>query len=156
MDLVVAMAPFVDELTMTKTFELIRPFLEVKTPIMTQEVSNPDLLRAFLINLLVVGAFVFRSKSPACRRRRTACWRRCAEQRKTSANHLSHLIWKHSNMSFLIAWKVHLHQQRGWGLWMEGSVANKCDYYSLHFSLMVSCKLCFSQDWSVSSILWKD
>ncbi|XP_037534826.1 RRP12-like protein [Nematolebias whitei] len=32
MDLVVVMAPFVDELTMTKTFELVRPFLEVKEP----------------------------------------------------------------------------------------------------------------------------
>uniref|UniRef100_A0A8D3E909 Ribosomal RNA processing 12 homolog n=1 Tax=Scophthalmus maximus TaxID=52904 RepID=A0A8D3E909_SCOMX len=30
MDLVVAMAPFVDEVTMTKTFELIRPYLETK------------------------------------------------------------------------------------------------------------------------------
>lgn len=30
MDLVVAMAPFVDESTMTKTFELIRPYLEVR------------------------------------------------------------------------------------------------------------------------------
>lgn len=29
MDLVVAMAPSVDEATMTKTFELIRPYLEV-------------------------------------------------------------------------------------------------------------------------------
>ncbi|KAK2824260.1 hypothetical protein Q5P01_021435 [Channa striata] len=32
MDLVVAMAPFVDELTMTKTLELIRPYLETKEP----------------------------------------------------------------------------------------------------------------------------
>ncbi|XP_024153489.1 RRP12-like protein isoform X2 [Oryzias melastigma] len=32
MDLVVAMTPFVDEATMTKTFELIRPYLEVKEP----------------------------------------------------------------------------------------------------------------------------
>nr|XP_015799764.2 RRP12-like protein [Nothobranchius furzeri] len=32
MDLVVAMAPFVDEANMTKTFELIRPYLEVKEP----------------------------------------------------------------------------------------------------------------------------
>ncbi|XP_026212091.1 RRP12-like protein [Anabas testudineus] len=30
MDLVVAMAPFVDKVTMTKTFELIRPYLETK------------------------------------------------------------------------------------------------------------------------------
>ncbi|XP_035027985.1 RRP12-like protein [Hippoglossus stenolepis] len=30
MDLIVAMAPFVDEVTMTKTFELIRPYLETK------------------------------------------------------------------------------------------------------------------------------
>ena len=30
MDLVVAMAPLVDEVNMTKTFELIRPYLEVK------------------------------------------------------------------------------------------------------------------------------
>ncbi|KAM6916699.1 RRP12-like protein [Xenentodon cancila] len=32
MDLVVAMAPFVDEVTMTKTFELIQPHLEAKEP----------------------------------------------------------------------------------------------------------------------------
>uniref|UniRef100_A0A3Q2Q955 Ribosomal RNA processing 12 homolog n=1 Tax=Fundulus heteroclitus TaxID=8078 RepID=A0A3Q2Q955_FUNHE len=32
MDLVVAMAPFVDESTMAKTFELIRPYLEAKEP----------------------------------------------------------------------------------------------------------------------------
>ncbi|GLD66504.1 RRP12-like protein, partial [Lates japonicus] len=32
MDLVVAMAPFVDEVTMTKTFELIKPYLETKEP----------------------------------------------------------------------------------------------------------------------------
>ncbi len=30
MDLVVAMAPSVDAVTMTKTFELIRPYLEVR------------------------------------------------------------------------------------------------------------------------------
>lgn len=29
MDLVVTMAPFVDEATMTQTFELIKPYLEV-------------------------------------------------------------------------------------------------------------------------------
>ncbi|MEQ2212967.1 hypothetical protein XENOCAPTIV_007543, partial [Xenoophorus captivus] len=32
MDLVVAMAPFVDESTMAKTFELMRPYLEAKEP----------------------------------------------------------------------------------------------------------------------------
>uniref|UniRef100_A0A7N8XT35 Ribosomal RNA processing 12 homolog n=1 Tax=Mastacembelus armatus TaxID=205130 RepID=A0A7N8XT35_9TELE len=32
MDLLVAMAPFVDAVTMTKTFELIRPYLETKEP----------------------------------------------------------------------------------------------------------------------------
>uniref|UniRef100_A0A7N8WWX9 Ribosomal RNA processing 12 homolog n=1 Tax=Mastacembelus armatus TaxID=205130 RepID=A0A7N8WWX9_9TELE len=32
MDLLVAMAPFVDAVTMTKTFELIRPYLEVRVP----------------------------------------------------------------------------------------------------------------------------
>ena len=30
MDLVVAMAPCVDEVTMTKTYELIKPYLEVQ------------------------------------------------------------------------------------------------------------------------------
>lgn len=35
MDLVVAMAPFVDEVTMTKTFELIRPYLEVGSCMMS-------------------------------------------------------------------------------------------------------------------------
>lgn len=31
MDLVVAMAPCVDEATMNKTFELMKPYLEVRT-----------------------------------------------------------------------------------------------------------------------------
>lgn len=30
MDLVIAMTPFVDEASLTKTFELIRPYLEVR------------------------------------------------------------------------------------------------------------------------------
>lgn len=33
MDLVIAMAPFVDEAALTKTFELIRPYLEARTSI---------------------------------------------------------------------------------------------------------------------------
>ncbi|XP_039857022.1 RRP12-like protein [Simochromis diagramma] len=37
MDLVVAMAPCVDEVTMTKTFELIRPYLETKEPSMQKK-----------------------------------------------------------------------------------------------------------------------
>lgn len=47
MDLVVAMAPSVDEATMTKTFELIRPYLEVSVHTVCSMASsvffNPDL-----------------------------------------------------------------------------------------------------------------
>uniref|UniRef100_A0A8C7YIL2 Ribosomal RNA processing 12 homolog n=1 Tax=Oryzias sinensis TaxID=183150 RepID=A0A8C7YIL2_9TELE len=72
MDLVVAMVPFVDEATMTKTFELIRPYLEVKEPGMQKKayrvleelcgaereqcksfvVSNLETLKAVLLDTL--------------------------------------------------------------------------------------------------------
>lgn len=48
MDLVVAMAPFVDEVTMTKTFELIKPYLEVRALV----VSNLDPLN---LNIVLVN-----------------------------------------------------------------------------------------------------
>lgn len=98
MDLVVAMAPFVDEVTMTKTFELIKPYLEVRRVYMLK--SNLLNLSIFLVNAVSVGAFVYRPKSQACRRRHTVCWRRCVEERETSVDRLSWLIWKHSKSSF--------------------------------------------------------
>lgn len=79
MDLVVAMAPCVDEVTMTKTFELIRPYLEVRALVVSD--LNPSNLSSILVNCVSVGAFLkkkliyffFRQKSQACRRRRTVC-----------------------------------------------------------------------------------
>lgn len=57
MDLVVAMAPCVDEVTMTKTFELIRPYLEVRALVVSD--LNPSNLSSILVNCLSVGAFFF-------------------------------------------------------------------------------------------------
>lgn len=77
MDLVVAMAPCVDEVTMTKTFELIRLYLEVRALVVSN--LNPSNLSSILVNCVSVGAFFkliylfFRQKSQACRRRRTVC-----------------------------------------------------------------------------------
>lgn len=55
MDLVVAMAPCVDEVTMTKTFELIRPYLEVRALLVSN--LNPSNLSSILVNCVSVGAF---------------------------------------------------------------------------------------------------
>lgn len=55
MDLVVAMAPCVDEVTMTKTFELIRPYLEVRALVVSD--LNPSNLSSILVNCVSVGAF---------------------------------------------------------------------------------------------------
>ncbi|XP_057703940.1 RRP12-like protein [Corythoichthys intestinalis] len=72
LDLIVAMAPFLDQLTMTKTFELIRPYLEMKEPGMQKKayrvleemcagegdesksfvVANLDTLKAVLLETL--------------------------------------------------------------------------------------------------------
>lgn len=57
MDLVVAMAPCVDEVTMTKTFELIRPHLEVRALVVSD--LNPSNLSSILVNCVSVGAFFF-------------------------------------------------------------------------------------------------
>lgn len=50
MDLVVAMAPFLDEVTMTKTFDLIRPYLQVSV----YSVFNEPYcgLKVYLVNCL--------------------------------------------------------------------------------------------------------
>lgn len=56
MDLVVAMAPCVDEVTMTKTFELIRPYLEVRALVVSD--LNPSNLSSILVNCVSVGAFL--------------------------------------------------------------------------------------------------
>lgn len=58
MDLVVAMAPCVDEVTMTKTFELIRPYLEVRALVVSD--LNPSNLSSILVNCVSVGAFFFK------------------------------------------------------------------------------------------------
>lgn len=52
MDLVIVLAPFVDEATMTKTFELIRPNLEVRA-----QNKNATLLDFFSVtsNVSVLG-----------------------------------------------------------------------------------------------------
>lgn len=55
MDLVVAMAPCVDEVTMTETFELIRPYLEVRALVVSD--LNPSNLSSILVNCVSVGAF---------------------------------------------------------------------------------------------------
>lgn len=56
MDLVVAMAPFVDEVTMTKTFELIRPYLEVRDVLCMLSLVLLN-LSIFLLNCVVVCLF---------------------------------------------------------------------------------------------------
>lgn len=59
MDLVVAMAPAVDVATMTKTFELIRPYLEVRVYRVCL-IAFQFLIKATLINFFVsFVSFVF-------------------------------------------------------------------------------------------------
>lgn len=74
MDLVVAMAPCVDEVTMTKTFELIRPYLEVRALVVSD--LNPSNLSSVLVNSVSVGAFLkkidlflFQTKEPSMQKK---------------------------------------------------------------------------------------
>lgn len=74
MDLVVAMAPCVDEVTMTKTFELIRPYLEVRALVVSD--LNPSNLSSVLVNCVSVGAFLkkidlflFQTKEPSMQKK---------------------------------------------------------------------------------------
>lgn len=83
MDLVVAMAPSVDEVTMTKTFELIRPYLETKEPGMQKKAyrvleemcgGESDACRSFVVaNLETLKAVLLETlknaSSPAKRPR---------------------------------------------------------------------------------------
>lgn len=56
----------------------------------------------------------FRPRSQACRRRRTACWRRCAEGSERSAGPSSFQIWRRWKSYYWKLLKMPLHQQRGW------------------------------------------
>lgn len=54
MDLVVAMAPSVDEATMTKTFELIKPYLEVRVHMVSFNVLYISKSKHFLLTLFLM------------------------------------------------------------------------------------------------------
>lgn len=159
MDLVVAMAPSVDAATMTKTFELIKPFLEVRVHTVSLNVLYISKSKHFLLASFL---FVFRPRIQACRRRRIACWRRCAEERETSAGRLSWPIWKRSKRSCSRLWKTHLRQQRGWDCCVESNKIKRetrWDYILLIYCpvwsyLPVFIALSLSRDWSVWSTLW--
>lgn len=84
MDLVIVMTPFVDEASLTKTFELIRPYLEVRKK------KKKIWIQIFLGDAISV----FRPRNRACKRRRTAYWRRCAAGSEKSVGHLCFQIWK--------------------------------------------------------------
>ncbi|KAM6997818.1 RRP12-like protein [Tautogolabrus adspersus] len=86
MDLVVAMAPFVDEVTMTKTFELIRPYLETKEPGMQKKAyrvleemcgGERDECRSFVVTnletLKVVLLETLKNASSPAKRPRLKC-----------------------------------------------------------------------------------
>ncbi|XP_040905089.1 RRP12-like protein [Toxotes jaculatrix] len=86
MDLVVAMAPFVDEATMTKTFELIRPYLETKEPGMQKKAyrvleemcgGERDECRSFVVanleTLKVVLLETLKNASSPAKRPRLKC-----------------------------------------------------------------------------------
>ncbi|KAI3363169.1 hypothetical protein L3Q82_011818 [Scortum barcoo] len=86
MDLVVAMAPFVDEVTMTKTFELIRPYLETKEPGMQKKAyrvleemcgGESDECRSFVVanleTLKVVLLETLKNASSPAKRPRLKC-----------------------------------------------------------------------------------
>ncbi|XP_069574022.1 RRP12-like protein [Brachyistius frenatus] len=86
MDLVVAMAPCVDELTMTKTFELIRPYLETKEPGMQKKAyrvleeicgTERDECRSFVVanleTLKVVLLETLKNASSPAKRPRLKC-----------------------------------------------------------------------------------
>uniref|UniRef100_A0A3Q3MIK7 Ribosomal RNA processing 12 homolog n=1 Tax=Labrus bergylta TaxID=56723 RepID=A0A3Q3MIK7_9LABR len=86
MDLVVAMAPLVDEVTMTKTFELIRPYLETKEPGMQKKAyrvleemcgGEREHCRSFVVNnletLKVVLLETLKNASSPAKRPRLKC-----------------------------------------------------------------------------------
>ncbi|XP_051935458.1 RRP12-like protein isoform X1 [Hippocampus zosterae] len=86
MDLVVAMAPFLDQLTMTKTFELIKPYLEIKDPGMQKKAyrvleemcaGERDECRSFVVanleTLKVVLLETLKSASSPAKRPRLKC-----------------------------------------------------------------------------------
>lgn len=86
MDLVVAMAPSVDEATMTKTFELIKPYLETKDPGMQKKAyrvleemcgGERDECRAFVVanleTLKVVLLETLKNASSPAKRPRLKC-----------------------------------------------------------------------------------
>ncbi|XP_044069062.1 RRP12-like protein [Siniperca chuatsi] len=86
MDLVVAMAPSVDEVTMTKTFELIRPYLETKEPGMQKKAyrvleemcgGERDECRSFVVanleTLKVVLLETLKNASSPAKRPRLKC-----------------------------------------------------------------------------------
>ncbi|GAA6213816.1 RRP12-like protein [Lates japonicus] len=86
MDLVVAMAPFVDEVTMTKTFELIKPYLETKEPGMQKKAyrvleemcgGERDECRSFVVanleTLKVVLLETLKNASSPAKRPRLKC-----------------------------------------------------------------------------------
>ncbi|KAM9727475.1 RRP12-like protein [Menidia menidia] len=86
MDLVVAMAPFVDEATITKTFELIRPYLEAKEPGMQKKAyrvleemcgAERDECRSFVVSnletLKVVLLDTLKNASSPAKRPRLKC-----------------------------------------------------------------------------------
>ncbi|XP_022619336.1 RRP12-like protein [Seriola dumerili] len=100
MDLVVAMAPFVDEVTMTKTFELIRPYLEAKEPGMQKKAyrvleemcgGERDECRSFVVanleTLKVVLLETLKNASSPAKRPRLKCLshivKRLGEEHKT-------------------------------------------------------------------------
>ncbi|XP_068424787.1 RRP12-like protein [Clinocottus analis] len=86
MDLVVAMAPSLDEATLTKTFELIRPYLETKEPGMQKKAyrvleemcgGEGDDCRSFVVNnletLKVVLLETLKNASSPAKRPRLKC-----------------------------------------------------------------------------------
>lgn len=86
MDLVVAMAPFLDEVTMTQTFELIRPYLQTKEPGMQKKAyrvleemcgGERDECRSFVVanleTLKVVLLETLKNASSPAKRPRLKC-----------------------------------------------------------------------------------
>uniref|UniRef100_A0A8C5N7P1 Ribosomal RNA-processing protein 12-like conserved domain-containing protein n=1 Tax=Gouania willdenowi TaxID=441366 RepID=A0A8C5N7P1_GOUWI len=86
MDLVIAMAPFADEASMTKTFELIRPYLETKDPGMQKKAyrvleemcgAERDECRSFVVSnletLKVVLLETLKNASSPAKRPRLKC-----------------------------------------------------------------------------------
>lgn len=71
MDLVVAMAPSVDEATMTKTFELIRPYLEVRLHTVCLTALSGFKLKAFEARYISCSLYVcyFQTKEPGMQKK---------------------------------------------------------------------------------------